>query len=497
MSLFHKTLRFLTIRPVLLISLTLGIFFIAGILSVNVQSPRPPEYVKPNIVKGKTEPGNPFSDPDYNITGEPKCWVCTEVEIAAQDKEGGAILASWIDYRTNGYVLAAYSVSTDGGKTWGERMECNPLNGTMTGDPVVAVDDEGNFYAACQDYTVSEIRLSVSKDNGNTWSPWKTVQDAWDKPWVTATRDGTVFLTWLGSPGGFKRSLDHGETWEPVQSLGDLGHGTSINVGNTGYVHICYNQQNRILTYVRSKDWGATLEPGRTLCDDMGTFAFGVDVRQHPIVGAGCDPTGRVVACTWSSIMPGGSGDHDIWVMISRDYGDTWTDPIRVNDNTSSSRTLQPWAAVDKYGRVHVVWTDTRHNGMNAIYYANTFTDEFSENVEITDERGELRGFYGDYKGITIQGDDVLFAWTDSRRDNYNEIYFSRGVGLASDPVNIKNKIQYSQKRKHQMSNGYIYNLKGERVGNLRTISSRSLASGLYILKTPNGKSKLLHSYLH
>ena len=122
------------------------------------------------------------------------------------------------------------------------------------------------------------------------------------------------------------------------------------------------------------------------------------------------------------------------------------------------------------------------------------FTHEFSENIELTDERGELRDFYGDYKGITIQGDDVLFAWTDSRRDNYNEIYFSRGVGLASDPVKIKNKIHYAQKSNTHKPDRYIYNMKGKKIENLGTILNRPLASGIYIISTPEGKLKLLHN---
>jgi hypothetical protein len=70
-------------------------------------------------------------------------------------------------------------------------------------------------------------------------------------------------------------------------------------------------------------------------------------------------------------------------------------------------------------------------NGDNALYYANTLNSAFGTNAELTDATGPIStAFYGDYKGLGIQGDDVLAAWADSRNGDY-DIYFSRGVGLA------------------------------------------------------------------
>ena len=50
--------------------------------------------------------------------------------------------------------------------------------------------------------------------------------------------------------------------------------------------------------------------------------------------------------------MPNNSdGADDVHIVISRDAGETWTQPIKVNDNTNNSRQFQPWAAVDKSGK--------------------------------------------------------------------------------------------------------------------------------------------------
>ena len=55
----------------------------------------------------------------------------------------------------------------------------------------------------------------------------------------------------------------------------------------------------------------------------------------------------------------------------------------------------------------------------------------FEPNVEVTDGRGAAANFLGDYKGITIQGNDVIVTWTDSRNDS-GDIYFARASGAAA-----------------------------------------------------------------
>jgi hypothetical protein len=275
----------------------------------------------------------------------------------------------------------------------------------------------------------------TSTDKGETWSAIRSVQSAPDKPWVGGgIEKGTVFMSWLGSPGGIKRSTDGGMTWGPTESLGRIIHGTAITTSTTGLVHVPYNlDSNRNqLRYLRSTDNGDSWEEPRDLLPNMGTFCFQCNPRQHPIVGAGSDPTGEIVAITWTSRMTGGEGDDDVWVLYSDDGGDTWSDPIRVNDNDTASRQFESWVAVDAHGRVHVAWTDFR-NGSNETWYARSDdpTEGFEPNVQVTDDSGSGQtDFLGDYKGIAVQGPDVLVVWQDTRNDG-GDIYFSRAPGAA------------------------------------------------------------------
>lgn len=355
----------------------------------------------------------------------------TEVALAAGPD--GLVLAGWMDERAE--RVCAFSFSTDSGLTWSENVSI-PNVSNFVGDPAVAIDGGGTLYAICQQYGANNIRMMTSRDKGETWSDIRNIQSAPDKPYAQGGAEpGTVFVSWLGNPGGIKRSLDFGQTWDDPHSTGNIIHGTAITAAIDGTLHVPYNldSQDNQLRYLRSKDNGATYEAARDLVPDMGRFCFSCTPRQHPIVGASADPTGKYVAITWSSRMAAGEGDDDVWLLYSKDGGDTWTDPIRVNDNRTASRQFEPWVAVDAQGWVHVAWTDFR-NGDNDTYYARSEdpTKGFEANIQVTDAPGTINvDFLGDYKSIVVQGSDVLIVWQDTRDDS-GDIYFSRAAGAGA-----------------------------------------------------------------
>ncbi|HEX6241995.1 MAG TPA: sialidase family protein [Polyangiales bacterium] len=363
----------------------------------------------------------------------------TEVVMAAHPS--GLVLAAWMDGSGR---RCAFSVSKDGGATWGPELGATTQassGSAFAGDPAAAIDEKGNLFAVCQDYAsgglgTNYVLLAHSKDQGATWSGFKRVNQSLDKPWVGATGDGTVLLTWLGNPGGVKRSTDFGATWSTPTSLGYINHGTTMSISPSGPTHMAYNTGETTVTYRRSMDKGMTWEPARNLSPQGQPCRSPCSPRSHPIVGAGADPTGQVVAVTWASRLThaDAQGDDDVWVIVSYDAGKTFSMPKRVNDNMTASRQFQSWAAVDSYGGVHVVWTDLRNGGNNDTYYAR-MTDMakgFEPNVKVNDGTGRPSSFLGDYKGIEIQGRDVLVIWTDSRANDGGDIYFARAKDAAA-----------------------------------------------------------------
>jgi hypothetical protein len=362
----------------------------------------------------------------------------TEVVMAAN--AAGVIFVGWMDNRQSP-SRCGFSFSKDLGETWSKNVFASTqgTGGAFAGDPAVAIDDAGNLYAGCQDYAsgglgTNYILLSVSRDGGATFPPHKRINQSLDKPWLGATGDGTVLVSWLGNPGGVKRSTDHGATFGTPISLGYINHGTTISFGGN-YVHMAYNTSETTVTYRRSMDKGVTFETARNLSPQGTPCRSPCSPRSHPIVGGDTDPTGQVVAITWASRQnnPKAEGDDDVWVIVSVDAGKTFSMPIRANDNMNMSRQFQSWAAVDSYGGVHVVWTDMRNNGNNDTYYAR-MTDPavgFEKNVKINEAAGRAAGFLGDYKGIDIVGRDVVVTWTDTRSDS-GDIYFARAKDAAA-----------------------------------------------------------------
>ena len=364
----------------------------------------------------------------------------TEVLLVA--RPDGLLFAAWMDNRQSP-SRCGYSVSKDGGATWGTNFFASTQGSgrAFAGDPAAAIDEAGNLYAGCQDYAsgglgTNYVLLAHSKDDGETWSDFERVNQSLDKPWLGATGDGTVLLTWLGNPGGMKRSTDYGATWENTISLGYINHGTTATFTDTGLVHVAYNTRENTVTYRRSDDDARTFEPARDLSPQGQPCRSPCSPRSHPIVGADSDPTGKVVAITWASRQQhdDAEGDDDVWVIVSYDSGETFSDPIRVNDNMNPSRQFQSWVAVDKYGAVHVVWTDLRDNGQNSTYYARMTDIEmgFEPNVKVNDGGGNPSSFLGDYKGIDIHGRDVVVIWTDNRNDASGDIYFARAKDAAA-----------------------------------------------------------------
>jgi hypothetical protein len=381
---------------------------------------------------GAGMPADPVFTPNVKLNDDMGRGRQSEVALASGPN--GLVMAGWMDERSE--RVCAFTVSTDNGDTWSTNVGIEVTDTGFVGDPAVGIDGGGTLYAGCQDYGLNQIKLMTSTDKGVTWSTARQIQSAPDKPWLGGgVDDGVVFVSWLGNPGGIKRSTDHGQTWGPVQSTGNIIHGTAIVTSTTGIVHVPYNldSQRNQLRYLRSIDNGVSWEMPRDLVQDMGDFGFNAMPRQHPIVGAGADPTGKYTCITWSSVMPDGESQEDVWLLYSDDGGDTWTDPIRVNDNPQNSRQFQSWCAVDAHGRVHVAWTDLRDDGLNKTYYARSADPRqgFEKNLEVTDDRGSaMTDFLGDYKGIVVSGPDVLIVWQDTRND-IGDIYFSKAPGAA------------------------------------------------------------------
>jgi hypothetical protein len=151
--------------------------------------------------------------------------------VAAYNTSASAILVkqgSSVAYTR--LLVLGFSNSTDGGQHWKSGF-LPPVPGSSftDGDPSVAVDRRGHFYAAGLGEDAAfrpTVQVNTSSDGGRTWSDAVVVQqdDASDKSWITVGPDRTltnrdnVYITWTSMQVGgwqlrFGRSIDGGATW--------------------------------------------------------------------------------------------------------------------------------------------------------------------------------------------------------------------------------------------------------------------------------------------
>jgi len=358
-------------------------------------------------------------------------------------------------YNTNemiaGANLNSYYFSSDAGLTW--------QSGTMTsqytvwGDPCVAVDTAGDFYffhlAYHNGVFIDRIVCEKSTDSGATWSGSGYMglngTKAQDKEWVSIDRaNNNIYVTWTqfdayGSSAStdsstiwFSKSTDAGQSWTQAIRLnkeaGDCidsdntVEGAVPAVGVNGEVYVAWVGTNGII-FDRSLDYGSTwLEDDILVTSVPGGWDYAIPgiFRSNGLPITVCDTSGGAnngtIYINWSD-QRNGIDDTDVWLCKSIDGGNTWSSPIRVNDDLPGKQQFLTWMAIDQVtGKLWFVFYDRRNysDEQTDVYCAvsedggNTFT-----NFKISESpfNPVSTVFFGDYTNITAYNNVVRPIW--------------------------------------------------------------------------------------
>jgi len=365
--------------------------------------------------------------------------------------------------------------SNDGGLTWTQNRLTSSMG--VWGDPCVEFDALGNAYYAHLSWPGSSaswldrIVVQKSRTGGATWDDGVGVglnppKDQ-DKEWLTADKtdspySGSLYLAWtqfdvLGSTNPadstrilFSHSTDGGATWSAPVRVSDLA-GNAIDsdgtmegavpaVGPAGEVYMAWAGRDSIW-FDRSLDGGGTWGRDRVVAAQPGGWDFAVPGLQRcdgmPATecDAGFSPyRGRIYVMF--SDQRNGADNTDVFVCTSDDAGDTWSAPVRVNDDAGAAHQFFPSMAVDPYtGFVHVVFYDRRNTVGDATdVYLATSTDGGATfaNVEISASSFTPTStvFFGDYTDIAALGGMVRPIWM--RMDNGDLTVWTALVGLPT-----------------------------------------------------------------
>jgi hypothetical protein len=417
-----------------------------------------------------------------NIVGD----AANEPSITVNPNDPDNIVIGWRQFDTvlSNFRQAGWAYSNDAGMSWNFPGVLTP--GDFRSDPVLDVDSFGNFYYQTLHFIFKDniydrsftnfektiIEVFKSTDGGLTWQdPVFSFGEGGDKNWMVIDRsgglsDGHIYGTWVfGTLNRFTRSIDQGNSFEaPVRVPLYPSFGT-MAIGPDGEVYIVGNSSKSrdleripnstnkvsrgIYIFSKSKDAQLpTVTPTLASIElDMGGSATGyVDGNTPNRLGL----LGQVnVAVDHSegpnhgniyvlaSVDPPGIDNRDVHIIRSSDVGNTWSEPVRVNNDPPNANSWQWFGAhaVSPNSRIDVIWNDTRNSdelNISELFYAYSWDagETWSGNIAVSPKFDSYVGFpdqekIGDYYTLVADEEGVNVAYA-ATFNGEQDIYFVR-----------------------------------------------------------------------
>ncbi len=353
-----------------------------------------------------------------------------------------------------GANLHSYYHSTDGGVNWTRGDLISYQNGVY-GDPCLFTDTAGNFYYVhlanpSNGNWLDRIVCQRYDNNTNTWNDGSYMglngDKDQDKAWaVVDSATNTIYVTWTqfddygnSDPNMFtnimfSKSTDMGDTWSPAVSINEVPgdcidsdntvEGAVPAVGPSGEIYVAWAGPAGIV-FDRSLDGGQTwLDNDIFVSDQPGGWDYNVPgiYRCNGLSVTCCDvsrsPYRGTIYVNWTD-QRNGTDDTDVWLAKSTDGGNTWSDPIRVNDDAPGRQQFFSWMTIDgANGDIYIVFYDRRNyiDNHTDVYLARSVDGgETFQNTKLNDDpfNPVSQVFFGDYTNITAYGRQVHAIWT-------------------------------------------------------------------------------------
>jgi hypothetical protein len=378
---------------------------------------------------------------------------------------------------TSGNQAQLYS--SDGGATWSQASLPSASGDVRQSDPAVDWTSDGTAWALTVGINMSgfNIRCFKSTDGGKTWNFDSTIsgtQTNVDKPvlWVDHSpssphRDNMYALWWNNKGGGATYlSVRPGPTkaWGAPQQISSIettggSDGGDVKTNLFGDVYVFWpSEKEQTLNVRKSTDGGANFPNAPIkIADTFGSLLYNIPASKgsrgvllYVSGGAWRTATDDIVYAVWMDLAGGNGCDSAanepgsnvnsacktrIWFSRSTDGGAHWSQPVKLNDQTSLNDQFYLRLAVDETsgdlmvvyydtvndpGRLKTdVWmqssTDKGQTWSSALLVTSAETDETSGGANVNQR--------GDYIGLTGYAGRYFACWTDRRSGGNEEIW--------------------------------------------------------------------------
>ncbi len=419
--------------------------------------------------------------------------------------------------------------TTDGGVTWsGKDTLPTHMNFTArTGDPAVGIDLDGNLFVnGTSGASTFSIIAARSTDGGVNWTQtgvpnptnnhknYLVVDANSNSPY--ANRVYVTYATINSSPINFSLSTDSGQTFSaPMTINGSVGspntNGPNLAVGPNGELYLTWVGMGDPGPLGLNKSTSGGISWGTPnsirMINNVGLIKGIPFGRSLPsmAVDRSNSPRRGWVYIVYADRNP---SSPDIFLIRSTDYGTTWSNPVKVNQDNSGNDQWLPWICVDPAtGNLFVIYYDSRNFSANdsaEVYISasldggNTFKDASISDVPFKPAVLPVFPNYGGaYIGVSALRDTIWACWYDNRT-GVHQVYASRillpeivgSVEIVSsdlpesysleqnypNPFNPSTEIQFSLPQRSRVTLT-IFDLLGREVA---TLVSEELSGGSY-----------------
>jgi len=388
------------------------------------------------------------------------------------------ILIGWrqFDNVSSNFRQAGYAYSTDGGQTWTFPGVINPL--VFRSDPVLDCDSSGNFYynsLTIVNNTDYQCKVFKSSNGGAAWDAGVDAHGG-DKQWMVIDRTGgagkgNIYCDWnyiwtSCYTGAFTRSTDDGASFGDCTNLPGNPYWGTMAIGNNGEVYISGKSdifgELIVLRSTNVQNPGSVPDWQTTLVNLDGQLWYGSRLNPVGLTGqastavdhSGGASNGNIYIL--ASVVRYSNGDSaDVMFSRSINGGLTWSSPVRVNDDQST--TNYQWfgtMSVAPNGRIDATWLDTRDSPpdslFSALYYSYSVDQgtTWSANQKLSPLFSSRVGWpgigtlqqqkMGDYVAMISDNYRAYLAWTNTLNGE-EDVYFSTiqpyptGIGANAD----------------------------------------------------------------